>query len=169
MEYIQGKHFSIMDSKKVNTVIYELSDNKENQKKHPRYTINRLDSIEEFRNDKIKRTYFVDEPKKSGNKLLFLSFEEDKVTVNMGILKNDEVKITKKPVPVKFDTLYKESDTEYYKEFNCTPNKKRPISIIDPETGKEVKPILYYDSKTNEIKGKCKLKPNKPYLAFEIV
>ena len=40
--------------------------------------------------------------------------------------------------------------------------------IIDPETGEEIKPILYYDSTTNQVKGKCKLKPNKSYLAFEI-
>ena len=27
---------------------------------------------------------------------------------------------------------------------------------------------LYFDEKTNEIKGKCKLKANKSYFAFEI-
>ena len=36
------------------------------------------------------------------------------------------------------------------------------------KTGEEIKPILYYDSTTNQVKGKCKLKPNKSYLAFEI-
>ena len=46
--------------------------------------------------------------------------------------------------------------------------EKRPISIIDPETTEEVKPVLYYDEKTKEVKGKCKLKPNKPYFVFEI-
>ena len=102
------------------------------------------------------------------NQVLFLSFEKDKVTVNMGVLKNDEVKFSKKPIPMSFDTLYNDSDKEYYKEFNYTPNMKRPISIIDPETGEEIKPILYYDSTTNQVKGKCKLKPNKSYLAFEI-
>ena len=43
---------------------------------------------------------------------------------------------------------------------------KRPI--IDPETTEEVKPILYFDQETNEVKGKCKLKPYKSYFAFEI-
>ena len=41
-------------------------------------------------------------------------------------------------------------------------------SIIDTETTEEVKPILYFDEKTNEVKGKCKLKPYKSYFAFEI-
>ena len=44
----------------------------------------------------------------------------------------------------------------------------REISIIDPETTEEVKPVLYFDEKTNEVKGKCKLKPYKSYFAFEI-
>lgn len=169
MKYLQGKHFSVTDSKNVNTVIYEINKTEKSREKDlPKYTIERLDSIEVLRNDEIKKTFFVDEPKKEGNQLLFLSFEEDKVTVNMGVLKNDEVKFTKKPVPMKFDTIYNDTGKELYKEFNYTPNMKRPISIIDPETGDEVKPVLYFDSEANKIKGKCKLQPNKSYLAFEI-
>ena len=38
-----------------------------------------------------------------------------------------------------------------YKEFTYTPNLKRPICIIDPETTEEVKPTLYFDEKTNEV------------------
>ena len=68
---------------------------------------------------------------------------------------------------MKFDTLYSEKEHEY-KEFLHTPNLKRPISIIDPETTEEIKPVLFFDEKTNEVKGKCKLKPFKSYFAFEI-
>lgn len=96
-----------------------------------------------------------------------MSFAKDKVVINNGILLGDEVKITKKPTPFKFNTLYSEQETEY-KDFQYTPNFKRPISIIDPETTEEVKPVLYFDEKTNEVKGKCKLKPYKSYFAFEI-
>ena len=99
--------------------------------------------------------------------MVILSFGEDKVVINTGILINDEVKITKKPPPFKFTTLYSEEGSEY-KEFKYTPNLKRPISIIDPETTEEIKPMLYFDEKTNEVKGKCKLKPYKSYFAFEI-
>ena len=69
--------------------------------------------------------------------------------------------------PMNFKTLYNEQSTEY-KEFSYTPNMKRPISIIDPETTEEVKPVLYFDEEANEVKGKCKLKPYKKYFAFEI-
>ena len=101
-----------------------------------------------------------------GENLVILSFAKDKVVVNTGVLKEDRVRITKSPIPVKFDTLY--SEEVQYKEFNYTPNLKRPISIIDPETTEEIKPVLYFDERTNEVRGKCKLKPYKSYFAFEI-
>lgn len=70
-------------------------------------------------------------------------------------------------MPFKFKTIYSEK-AEEYTDVNYTPNLKRPISIIDPETTEEIKPILYFDEKTNEVKGKCKLKPYKSYFVFEI-
>jgi len=45
---------------------------------------------------------------------------------------------------------------------------KRPISIIDPVTTEEIKPVLYFDEETSEVRGKCKLKPYKKYFAFEV-
>lgn len=168
MESLQGKHFSITDPKDVNTVIYQINKTeKEFLKDSPKYTVERLDFIEELRGDLKKKTFFVDNPSIDGDELVILSFGKEKVVINTGILEEDKVKISKKPMPVKFDTLY--SDKEYeYKDFKYTPNLKRPISIIDPETAEEVKPTLYFDEKTNEVKGKCKLKPYKSYFAFEI-
>ena len=168
MESWKGKHFSITDPKGVKTVIYQVNKTeKEFLKEYPKYTVERLDNTEEIRGDFNKKTFYVENPSRDGNRLVILSFGEDKVVINTGILINDEVKITKKPTPFKFTTLYSEDGNEY-KEFNYTPNLKRPISIIDPETTEEVKPILYFDEKTNEVKGKCKLKPYKSYFAFEI-
>jgi len=168
MERLQGKHFSITDPKDVNTVIYEVNETeKELKKDGPKYTIQRLDHTEEIRGENTKKTFFVDEPLVDGNSLVILSFGKGKVVVNTGLLIDDKVKITKKPFPVKFDTLYSEKEYEY-KDFSYTPNLKRPISIIDPETTEEIKPVLYFDENTNEVKGKCKLKPYKSYFAFEI-
>ena len=70
-------------------------------------------------------------------------------------------------MPLKFNTLYSEK-TEVFKNFMYTPNLKRSISIIDPETTEEIKPVLYFDEESNEVKGKCKLKPYKSYFTFEI-
>ena len=70
----------------VNDHFYEINKTEKSKlKKLPKFTIERLDSIEELRNDKVRKTFFVDDPKKSGNQLLFLSFEKDKVTANTTI------------------------------------------------------------------------------------
>ena len=168
MEITQGKHFSITDPKGINTVIYQVNKTrKEYLDQYPKYTLERLDFTSEIRGDATRKTYFVDEPIPEGNQLIFFSFGNDKVVINNGVLIGNEVKITKKPTPLKFDTINTNDEAEY-REFNYTPNFKRAISIIDPETAEEIKPRLYFDEKTNEVKGKCKLKPYKSYFAFEI-
>ena len=168
MEMKQGKHFSITDPKNVNTVIYQINKTeKEFLKDSPKYTLQRLDYMEELRGDLKKKTFFVDNPSKDEDQLIILSFAKDKVVVNMGLLEGLKIKISKKPIQVKFDSIYSEEEKEL-KDFQYTPNLKRPICIIDPETTEEIKPTLYFDEKTNEVKGKCKLKPYKSYFAFEI-
>lgn len=168
MEHIPGKYFSITDPQNVSTVIYQVNKTeKEYLKTAPKYTVERLDYLEEIVGEKKRKTFFVDNPSPEGNPLVILSFGKEKVVINMGFLDDDIVKISKKPIPMNFKTLYNEKSTEY-KEFQYTPNMKRPISIIDPETTEEVKPVLYFDEEANEVKGKCKLKPYKKYFAFEI-
>lgn len=165
---IQGKHFSITDPQHVKTVIYQINKTeKEYLDKYPKYTVERLRFTEQFVGENKKKTFYVDNPKKAGNPLVILSFGQEKVVVNKGFLAQDGITISKKPMPMKFKTLYSEEEKDYA-DMQYTPNLKRPISIIDPETAEEVKPELYIDEKTNEVKGKCKLKPYKSYFAFEI-
>ncbi len=168
MDTLEGKSFSITDPQGVNTVIYQINKTeKELLKDSPKYTLQRLDFMEEFRGEMKRKTFFVDNPSKDEDQLVILSFGTDKVVVNMALLQDDEVSICKKPIPLKFDNLYQENEYEV-KDFKYTPNLKRPICIIDPETTEEIKPTLYFDEETNEVKGKCKLKPYKSYFAFEI-
>ena len=167
-EEFQGKYFSITDPQGVNTVIYRINKTaKELQKQYPKYTVERLVYSEEMNGNMKKKTFFVDYPEPEGEDLVILSFGQEKVVVNTGVLKDDRLKISKRPIPVQFNTIYSETPIEY-KEFNYTPNLQRPMTIIDPETTEEVKPRLYIDNQTNEIKGKCKLKPYKSYFTFEI-
>ena len=167
MENIQGKHFSITDPKGVRTVIYQVNKTKkEYLDKYPKYTVERLNSSEELVGELNKRTFYVEDPRKEGNQLVMMSFAGERVVINSGVLIGNEVRITKSPEQYNFQTLY--SEEKEYKEFNYTPNLKRAISIIDPETTEEINPTLYFDEETNEVKGKCKLKPYKSYFAFEI-
>ena len=168
MESWVGKHFSITDPKGVKTVIYQVNKTeKENLEKYPKFTIERLDSTEELVGENTRKVFYIDKADKNSNQILILSFGKDRVVINNGILEQDQVKISKKPTPFKFTTIHTEEEHEY-REVKYTPNLKRPISIIDPETTDEIKPHLYCDEKTNEVKGKCKLKPYKSYFVFEL-
>ena len=170
MDNINWRRFSITDPKDVNTVIYEVieTDKKDlEDDTTPKFTVERLVRSSEIRGENFKRTYYLENPKIDGNSLVFLSFGKEKVVVNTGMLINDQVKITKKPMPIKFDAI-KTEESSIYREFSYTPNLKRPITIIDTETVEEVKPVLYFDQETNEVRGKCKMKPYKSYFAFEI-
>lgn len=168
MDMLQGKHFSITDPKGVSTVIYQINKTeKEFLKDYPKYTVERLDFTEELRQETKRKTFYIDEPQTEGNQLIILSFGKDNVVINTGILIGDEVRISKKPTPFKFNTLYSEEEKEF-KEFNYTPNLKRDICVIDPETTEELKPRLYFDEEENKVKGRCKLKPYKSYFAFEV-
>ena len=117
---------------------------KEFLKEYPKYTVERLEHSEEIRGEARRKTFYVDEPQPNGNQLVILSFGKESVVINSGILIDDEVRISKTPTPFKFNTLYSEEEQEF-KEFNYTPNMKRDICVIDPETTEELKPRLYYD------------------------
>lgn len=167
METWQGKHFSITDPKGVNTVIYQVVKTpKKLLNEYPKYTVDRLDYTEEIRGDMKKKTFFVDFPTEE-DELVILSFAKERVVVNTAVMIDDKISISKSPVPLKFDSIYTEDEKEL-KDFRYTPDLKRPICVIDPETTEEVKPLLYFDENSNEVRGKCKLKPNKSYFAFEI-
>lgn len=166
-ENISGKYFSITDKEAVNTVIYQVNRTEREFQNSPKYTVERLKYTEELIGTNKKKTFYVENPLPEGNPLVFLSFSKDRVVVNAGILDYDVVKISKKPMPISFSTVYTEKEGDY-KEVAYTPNLKRPISIIDPENGDEIKPTLYFDEESNEVKGKCKIKPYKTYFAFEI-
>ena len=99
-ENLQGKYFSITDRKDGSTVIYQVNKTKkEYWDEYPKYTVERLDFTEEIVGKYNKKTFYVEDPQKDGNQLIILSFGEDKVIINNGILLGDEVKITKKPTP----------------------------------------------------------------------
>lgn len=168
MEAWEGKHFSITDPQGIKTVIYQVNKTeKEFLKDSPKFTVERLDYTEELVGKNTKKTFYVENAQKNNNQIVILSFAKDKVVINNGILEQNQVRISKKPMPFKFETIYTENPHEY-KDVKYTPNLKRPISIIDPETTEEIKPVLYFDEKTNEVKGKCKLKPYKSYFVFEL-
>ena len=75
MDNMQGKHFSITDPKGVKTVIYQINKTeKEFLDEYPKYTVERLDSTEEFVGDMSRRTFYVDNMKEREKPIVILSF-----------------------------------------------------------------------------------------------
>ena len=93
MASLEGKHFSITDPKDVSTVIYKVNKTEKEFKNSPKFTVERLETLEELRGENTKRTFFVDNPSANGERLVILSFAKEKVVVNTGILIEDKVKI----------------------------------------------------------------------------
>ena len=107
MEEWKGKHFSITDPKGVNTVIYEIYRTKKEYLDYfPKYTVERLRTTETLIGDLSRKTFYVDDPQDSGNQLIIFSFAKEKVVINNGMLINDEVRISKKPLPFKYNAIY---------------------------------------------------------------
>ena len=106
-ESMQGKHFSITDPKNVSTIIYQINKTeKELAKNSPKYTVERLEYTQEIVGENTRKTFYVDNFNPQGNKLAILSFGNDRVVVNNGILQEDKVIISKKPMPFKFKTIF---------------------------------------------------------------
>ena len=142
MDTIQGKHFSITDPKGVNTVIYRIIEtDKSLLNEFPKYTVERLQSSEELRGDLKRKTFFVDEPAEEED-LVIISFGQDRVVVNMGILEENKVKISKKPMPIKFDTLYSENEREYRNFTREEKIKAVKMVLVDKKSQMEVERIV---------------------------
>ena len=90
--------------------------------------------------------------------VVLLTLTKSKAILSTGEITEDGFMSRDNAVPLSYGTVFNQDGVEY-KEFSYTPNMKRQFAIIDTSTGEEVKPTLYVDNITNEVKGKCKLLP----------
>ena len=69
-------------------------------------------------------------------------------------------------VSLTYGSIYNTEGIEY-RDVAYTPDLKRNFTIVDSQTGEEVKPALYKDD-NGEIRGRCKIMPNRPYIVLEV-
>ncbi len=164
MEQFEGTKFSVIDIEGRKTIAFAVNKSEEDS-----YSLQKLDCSIEHENGKVKKTFFYNEPIPEGDTkdLVLLAIDNGRATLNWGMLKDNQFLVSKQDTSVDYKMLYSETPTEYT-DIKYTPNFKRPISIIDPEIGDEVKPVLYYDDEANMVKAKVKMAPNKPYIALEV-
>ncbi len=167
MEGLQMNSFEIVDMPGMNTAAFlvERNDN-EYRKGNALFTLSKIEHIDTEENGKIKKVFSIvaiDEKQL----IVLLTLTKNKAILSTGELTTEGFKSKENAVPLSYGTIYNQDGVEY-KEFNYTPSMKRQFAIIDTGTGEEVKPSLYVDPATNEVKGKCKLLPLRPYIILEL-
>jgi len=162
------KVFSVIDSSGMNTLAFQINGTLEDGESV--FSIEKLKSFIEQSNSGFKKTFFFNpEPQENERKaIVFLTLKPGEAVLNGGEFYNGNLVVGKKPGSIKYSSIKLQGDESEYKEFNYTPNFKRPITIIDPFLGDEVKPIVFFDTNTNQIKAKIKLLPHKSYIALEV-
>ena len=127
-----------------------------------------LENESEEENGKTKKTFFVETDYPIDVTVLMLTIGKSKVVMTSAILADNELTVIKKPDIVKYQPIVNEEGDSEFRDFKYTKNLKRPISIVDTETGEEIKPVVYIDPETGEISGKCRMMPYRAYIAIEV-
>lgn len=165
---IQMNKFEIVDMPGMNTLAFVVEKNEfEYEKGNSLLSLQKLDSINVEENGRIKKTFNVLKDGEDNNLIVLLTLTTTKAIISTGELNENGFVATETNVPLSYGTLFNQDNVEY-KQVNYTPNMKRHFAIIDTQTGEEIRPSLYTDSVTGEIKGRCKILPNKPYIVLEL-
>ncbi len=168
MELADERKFTIVDSNEMCTMAFMINEPEENS---VCATIQKLDFITQDTSNTLKKTFYISNTTEANAgdayNILLLTLGKEKAFINMAVLKNEELMISKEPANVSYKTLRTENSVTY-KDIKYTPNFKRPISIIDPEIADEVKPVLYFDEEANMVRARVKLLPDKSYIALEV-
>ena len=161
------RNFSILDSNETSTLAFIVNEAEGDNKYR---TLQKLDCAMQEVENGIKRTFFINDLSNISKDLdiVLITLGDGKARLNMALLRENKLYVSKNTAKIKYTTLYSEEETDY-KDIKYTPNFKRPISIIDPEIADEVKPTLYYDDETNMVRAKVKLSPKKSYIALQVI
>jgi len=165
---LQMNSFEIIDMPGMDKMYFlvERNDN-EYRKGNSLFTLQKLDSTGREEDGKIKKTFTIIPDNQEKQMIVLLTLTKSRAILSTGEITEDGFVSRDNAVPLSYGTVFNQEGIEY-KEFSYTPNMKRQFAIIDTSTGEEVKPTLYVDNITNEVKGKCKLLPLRPYIILEL-
>ncbi len=165
---LQMNKFEIVDMPGMDTIAFlvERNDN-EYRKGNSLFTLQKIDAASREDDGKMRKTFTVLPTGEEKQLVVLLTLTKSKAILSTGEVTEDGFVSRDNAVPLSYGTVFNQDGVEY-KEFSYTPNMKRQFAIIDTSTGEEVKPTLYVDNVTNEVKGKCKLLPLRPYIILEL-
>ncbi len=168
MESVLMNKFEIIDMPGMNTLAFLVEENEsEVISGETYYSLQKLDHIDKEMDGKITKEFSVINDADGMQDIVLLTLTKSKAILSTGLLDQKGLKPTEDKLPLSYGSLYDDSNIQY-KEFIYTQNLKRRFAIIDTTTCDEVRPVLYRDELTGEIKGKCKLLPLRPYVILEI-
>ncbi len=164
---IQMNRFEIVDLPGMQTIAFLVERNDEEYRKgNALFTLQKIESIGREEEGKLKKEFSV----LSTNErqyVVLLTLTKSRAILSTGEITEDGFVSKDNAVPLSYGSVYNQEGVEY-KEFTYTPSMKRQFAIIDTSIGEEVKPTLYVDNITNEVKGKCKILPLRPYIVLEL-
>lgn len=165
MEHIQMNKFEIVDMPGMNTVAF-LITREDSLNEDIGVSLQKLDHLDREEEGKIRKEFNVIADDEF-QKIVLLTLTHTKAIISTGELSKSGFVAKDNGVTLSYGSIFSAEGVEY-KEFVYTSNMTRRFSIIDTTTGEEVKPVLFMDETTKEIKGKCKLLPLRAYVVLEV-
>ena len=164
---IQMNKFEVVDMPGMSTIAFLVEKNEEEYKRgNALLSLQKIECIDTNENGRIRKEFNLIRPNNDEKQLIvLLTLTNSKAILSTGELNSEGFRAIETNVPLSYGSLYNQEGVEY-KEVEYTPNMKRTFSIIDTQTGEEVKPVLYTDPVTGKVKGKCKILPHKPYIVL---
>lgn len=126
----------------------------------------RSTEIEEDGQKKKIFSVIVDSPDQVDDVVLLI-LTDNKAYLSTGVLDKTGYTAKERDISLNYGSIFNIEGIEY-KEVSYTPDMRRNFSIIDTQTGEEVKPSLFRDPVTGEVKGRCKIMPNRTYIVIEL-
>lgn len=164
---MQVNSFEVIDLPGMKTIAFVAEKNQNHADSHVTFSLEKIEH--QFKNEGgvDKKVFSVENFEDEENFIVLLTLASNKAYLNTGILDANGFQKTENALPIMYGTLYNQDNIEY-KEYTYTPSLKRSFSIIDIQTCEEIKPTLYVDDSTKQLKGRYKLLPYRPYIALEL-
>ncbi len=165
---LQMNKFEIVDLPGMNTLAFLVERDLEAYNQGYAFlSLEKLRSVEVQDAGQIKKIFnvLIENPEDEDD-IVLLTLTDNKAFLSTGILDKEGFRTVASNVPLSYGSIYNSEGIEY-KDVAYTPDMKRNFSIIDSQTGEEVKPSLYRDEYGN-VKGRCKIMPNRPYIVLEV-
>lgn len=160
--------FEVVDLPGMNTLAFLVDrDYEAYSQGYAFLSLEKLRSVEVREDGQIKKVFnvLIEDPEDEDD-IVLLTLTDKKAILRIGVLDNSGFQTEDTSILLNYGTIYNSEGIEY-RDVAYTPDMKRNFSIIDSQTGEEVKPSLYRDENGN-VKGRCKIMPNRPYIVLEV-